>query len=74
MTVGSDSTGIHSALEAPTEGIAMRWVRSTTWVAAFFVLAGLGVIAARSTAGSWARWASAPTTTPGSARFLLTSR
>ena len=34
---------------------------------------GLGVIAARSTAGSWARWASAPTTTPGRARFLLIS-
>ena len=32
---------------------------------------GLGVMAARSTAGSWARWASAPTTTPGSARFRL---
>ena len=34
---------------------------------------GLGVMAARSTAGIWARWASAPTTTPGRAKFLLIS-
>ncbi len=38
------------------------------------VASGLGVMAPMSMAGSSDRWASAPTTTPGSAKFLLMSR
>ena len=62
--------GQHVAVELQGHGAELLRPRSSGMAA---TASGLGVIAARSTAGSWARWASAPTTTPGRASFLLIS-